>query len=172
MQTFVPFPDFHYSCHVLDTKRHGKQRLEAKQILMCLLGTGSTGWRNHPAVRMWQGHEQSLSNYYRATCITWEQKGFTNTMFIPPLIENARPCPWLGDPDLHISHQANLVSKFPEYYKHMFPRVDATLPYLWPSQTIAYRFVCPPSPEPLREPETLPYDIHLLTPKQPTQLAS
>lgn len=172
MQTFLPFPDYFYSCHVLDTKRHGKQRLEAKQILMCLLGIGSTGWRNHPAVRMWQGHEQSLSNYYRSCCISWYRKGFTQTMYVPPHIPDARPPVWLDDSKLHVSHQSNLVSKFPEYYKNMFPRVPSDMPYLWPSQTHYYWYVCPPSPEPLREPETMPYDITNLYPKQKLKLAS
>lgn len=33
MQTFLPFPDFARSAKVLDNKRLGKQRIEAKQIL-------------------------------------------------------------------------------------------------------------------------------------------
>lgn len=33
MQTFLPYPDFALSAKVLDNKRLGKQRLEAKQIL-------------------------------------------------------------------------------------------------------------------------------------------
>jgi hypothetical protein len=133
MQTFMPFPNFTYSCQILDTKRHGKQRAEAKQILMCLQGTGSTGWRNHPAVKMWVGYEQALSNYLRECILTWYRKGFNNSMMLPDNYPDAQMPPWFGDMKFHVSHQSNLVSKFPEYYKNMFPRVPDKMPYVWPS---------------------------------------
>jgi hypothetical protein len=52
MQTFVPYgDDFHRNADALDIRRLGKQRVEGLQILRCLSGL-STGWRNHPIVKM------------------------------------------------------------------------------------------------------------------------
>ena len=54
MQTFITSIDFKLCARVLDRQRLGKQRVEVLQILQTLLGE-STGWRNHPCVRMWKG---------------------------------------------------------------------------------------------------------------------
>lgn len=40
---------------------------------------------------------------------------------------------WLGDEDLHLSHQSNLIRKNPEFYRQRFgPNVPDNLPYIWP----------------------------------------
>ena len=44
MQTFLPYPDFIASARVLDSKRLGKQRVEALQVLRGLIRPGY-GWR-------------------------------------------------------------------------------------------------------------------------------
>ena len=59
MQTFLPFSDFEKSAKALDYRRLGKQRIEAYQIWKVLTGQ-TTAWKNHPAVKMWQGYEQAL----------------------------------------------------------------------------------------------------------------
>ena len=59
MQTFLPYPDFAASTAVLDDVRLGKQGVEAYQIVRTLLEIAS-GWRHHPAVRMWRGHTDAL----------------------------------------------------------------------------------------------------------------
>jgi len=38
MQTFLPYPDFAQSLRVLDSRRLGKQRLEAMQLLRAISG--------------------------------------------------------------------------------------------------------------------------------------
>lgn len=48
MQTFLPYSDFALCAKVLDNKRLGKQIVECRQIMQCLLGLRE-GWRNHPA---------------------------------------------------------------------------------------------------------------------------
>ena len=62
MLTFLPYADFGLSARCLDRKRLGRQRVECLQILRTLRGV-STGWRNHPAVKMWQGCENTLALY-------------------------------------------------------------------------------------------------------------
>lgn len=64
MQTFLPASDYEYSAQALDNKRLNKQVLEGYQILKVLSGASESGaWRNHPAVLMWKGAEQSLMDY-------------------------------------------------------------------------------------------------------------
>src|SRR4028119_2435475 len=72
IQTFLPYPELDRSVRVLDTKRLGKQRVETLQIMQVLLAMRwdptldrpvehlPKGWRRHPAVLMWQGHELRL----------------------------------------------------------------------------------------------------------------
>ena len=133
MQTFLPYPQFSRSFEVLDYKRLGKQRLEAKQILMCLLGTGSTGWRNHPAVKMWQGYESAVSNYFRESILVWKARGYNNTMEIPEYINGAPMPSWLGDESFHTSHKSNLLRKDPTHYGRVFGYVPDNLDYVWPT---------------------------------------
>jgi hypothetical protein len=65
MQTFLPYANVKKSVKCLDSKRLGKQRVEAFQILNILLNrTKTSGWRNHPAVKMWKGHENALKVYF------------------------------------------------------------------------------------------------------------
>lgn len=64
MQTFLPYADFEKSAQALDNKRLNKQILEGYQILKVLGNPDPrAGWRNHPAVKMWRGHEFSLFGY-------------------------------------------------------------------------------------------------------------
>lgn len=79
MQTFLPYPDFGRSARVLDRRRLGKQRVEVKQILRALRNP-SSGWRNHPAVRMWRGHEYSLLSYGVAVCSEWRSRGYRDSL--------------------------------------------------------------------------------------------
>ena len=67
MQTFLPEADFGESAQVLDPKRLMKQRIENLQILKSLAGLYPSGaWKNHPAVKMWAGHEDWLMLYNEA----------------------------------------------------------------------------------------------------------
>ncbi len=62
MQTFLPEADFQDTAEHLDRKRLIKQSVENLQILKSLAGMYSSGaWSNHPAVKMWRGHEDCCS---------------------------------------------------------------------------------------------------------------
>ncbi len=149
MQTFLPYPDFAASAGVLDRKRLGKQRVEVLQILRALVSDPGSGWRHHPAVRMWRGYEEALAAYGVAVCRAWRARGHADTCERKYLEElahlgvrrvrsqeelaraGALP-PWLGDPALHRSHQSALVRKDPAWYGPRFPGVPPDLPSVWP----------------------------------------
>lgn len=132
MQTFLPFADFERTAAALDWRRLGKQRVEALQILNTLEGR-SQGWRNHPAVLMWEGYEPALRQYMRTMIEEWVRRGYRNTMRIPRSTSRYRRPPWLGDPEFHLSHRASLVRKDPGHYGKLWPDlVGSDLPYAWP----------------------------------------
>ena len=142
MQTFLPYPSFADSAKVLDNKRLGKQRVECLQILRALT-IEEYGWKNHPAVKMWKGHTDHLTLYGMAICYEWMNRDFDDTCtnkIISLADENGlldgevSPKPeWLGDPDFHLSHQSNLIRKFPSHYRPIFgDDVPDDLPYIWP----------------------------------------
>lgn len=136
MQTFLPVPSFEDSSKILDYRRLGKQRVEGLMILRILSGQKSR-WINHPAVKMWVGHEKVLQNYTMIMCNEWAERGYKNTI-IPEILSfkfdtiSYDGVSWIGDKDFHISHQSNLVRKFPEHYRTFFPDVPDNLPYIWP----------------------------------------
>jgi Pyrimidine dimer DNA glycosylase len=145
MQTFLPYPDFAACARVLDTRRLGKQRVEALQMVRALL-VPDYGWRHHPAVLMWKGYPEALGRYGLEVCGEWRGRGFADTCQPKILVllgvelvrgqeelaaAGALP-PWLGDAALHRSHQSALLRKDPEFYGPRFPGVPDDLPYVWP----------------------------------------
>lgn len=116
---------------VLDRQRLGKQRLEAQQILSAIRNGG--GWRNHPAVRMWRGHEQALMLYHDVVVREWERRGYVSTMrvFDPPLHEIRMPS-WLGGEAFHSSHRAALLAKDPSHYSVFEWTEKPVVAYVWP----------------------------------------
>jgi hypothetical protein len=143
MQTFLPYEDFQASAEVLDYRRLGKQRVETWQILRALAGE-TRGWANHPASKMWRGHETLLAEYGMVMCREWIRRGYNDTMLqrFEELLESTtqrhdevadggRP-EWLGRPEFHRSHQSNLIRKDPEYYGPVFDGVPSDLEYVWP----------------------------------------
>lgn len=131
VQTFLPFPDFKQSAEALDSKRLGKQRVEALQLLRAIRGE-TKGWRNHPAAKMWRGYEPALSLYMNACIEEWKRRGYKNTMLLADVTEDVQMPPWFGNSDFHTSHQSNLIRKDSAFYGPKFPGVVATLPYVWP----------------------------------------
>ena len=138
MQTFMPLNTYRTSALALDNKRLGKQRVEAYQILRTLFGINA-GWANHPAVKLWRGHEASLCLYAMAMCSEWVRRGFTDNLF-PYFNENYQDLLAYGEPvipelllrkDLQVSHQSNLIRKDPTYYSKLFDGVPDNLPYIW-----------------------------------------
>lgn len=141
MQTFLPYADFLQCAKVLDYKRLGKQRVEAMQILNCLdsLNQGiKNGWYNHPAVRMWVGHELLLSDYMNIMIDEWIKRGYNNTMKKAKVPDNYiyRPPDWLGDERLHSSHRANLIRKLPDHYLQFDWSEEPQEGYWWPYRKV------------------------------------
>jgi len=134
MQTFLPYADFEQSASTLDSRRLGKQRVEAYQILRALTIPGY-GWRHHPAVQMWRGYEDALRQYMNACIREWVRRGYRNTMALAPVPAEVRLPPWLGDERLHAGYRSNLLRKDPDYYAQ-FGWIEAPdLPYYWPGDT-------------------------------------
>ena len=159
MQTFIPYGvNFYGNANALDMRRNGKQRVEGLQILRTLSGK-TKGWANHPAVKMWAGHEEALALYTMAQCEHWISRGYKDTVFgkvkdMYPDVANLRneldrplypktvveviealdkviPA-FLVDPSVIVSHRSNLLRKDPEFYLKWGWNVPDDLPYIWP----------------------------------------
>lgn len=160
MQTFLPYRGFAKSARALDDKRLGKQRVEVLQLMNTLTGK-RRGWRNHPAVKMWRGHEDMLILYGLLVAREWKRRGFKDTCFEKigaflgdrRRLRRSRPR-WLGDPRLHRAHQAALVRKLPAHYRARFPDVDEALPAWWPPETNAPEDPCPKDTRSIASPAT------------------
>ena len=121
--------------------RLGKQRVECKQILNALRkgplsGDKKTPWYNHPATRMWIGHEHALALYGWVMCREWRARGYADSLcdfFYDAMGQFEISFPdWLGDQDFHDSHKSNLLRKDPAHYAQFIRSVPADLPYVWP----------------------------------------
>lgn len=132
MQSFLPYADFDESARCLDTKRLGKQRVEAFQVLKAL-SDPSYGWQRHPAVNQWRGFEDALVAYYAAICREWVRRGYKHTMPVMiPKGDYAQPA-WLGNAEYHASHRSNLLRKDAAYYGRYGWHEAADMPYVWPT---------------------------------------
>jgi len=138
VNTFLPYQNFRKIAKILDWKRLGKQRVEAKQIINILdNATKTKGWRSHPVVKMWEGYTDALKYYYNIIVKEWIERGYENNMpfyKVPKKIT----MPWFVKcKSVHLSHQANLIRKYPEYYKKIFkpppPAKYVLYSYIWPS---------------------------------------
>jgi len=147
MQTFVPYEDHARTARALDRLRLGKQRVECKQILRALAGD-TTGWVNHPATRMWRGHERALCDYAAVICVEWLSRGYRDSL-LPWFTEmrerlpeaSAQPPTWWGRAEVHASHQARLLAKHETHYRAAFNLGDDEVShlltshpaYVWPA---------------------------------------
>jgi hypothetical protein len=153
VQTFLPYADFEASARVLDLKRLGKQRVEVIQIVRALTVPGYA-WKSHPAVLMWQGHEEALGRYGLVMCDVWVERGFDDTcagtivddlatfgvtgIRTEQALREAGALPaWIDDEQVLESHRSALVRKDPELYGPLFPEAPADLPYVWPVRSAA-----------------------------------
>jgi hypothetical protein len=127
MQTFLVSSRFRESASLLDSRRLNKQLLEGRQILGTLAHI-SDGWKNHPAIKMWEGHPQMLGLYLTAIkdeCVKRSIKTDKNWTAISELLKtfrcSASPPHWWVDMHLLrriiITHRANLYLKDPVYYE-------------------------------------------------------
>lgn len=130
MQTFLPSSRYSSAATMLDSKRLNKQILEGYQILNVLSGKSPTGgWRNHPAVLMWKGHERGLWRYIQAMIVEARLRGIKTENNENNLNNLLSQC-WenWGDqaPEyftneskmmrIITTHRANLFKKDPLYY--------------------------------------------------------
>jgi hypothetical protein len=163
MQTFVPLiGDFRETAAVLDRQRLNKQALEGWQILMTLLELDPQGehrvpkgWVNHPAVKMWRGHEVALYNYIQAMVDEWKSRGYKSTIgdkakatlvraYELGIIESSSGIPdWMSDRnlfrDIASSHRVALLNKNYEWYSQFNWAEDKGVcpegyDYIWPIQ--------------------------------------
>ncbi|HPI82226.1 MAG TPA: MSMEG_6728 family protein [Candidatus Paceibacterota bacterium] len=148
MQTFLPFSDFRKSAEVLDKRRCWKQVVEASQIIDCLEGK-KVGWRNHPAVKMWDGYENLLKHYYNVFleyCLTVHKintkmqyrnclysYGYDGKLIITEHAYNSKPF-WFGQEPFHRAMRSRLIEKDPGFYGPKFPndRGYNNSQYWWP----------------------------------------
>lgn len=131
MQTFLPYPDFRNSLDCLDTKRLGKQRVEAMQLIRALESPGSSRWENHPAAKMWRNNISALKLYHDIAIRAWVDRGYKNTMREYNIACDEFPV-WLGGNNFHASHRSNLLRKDPIYYGKFNWHEPPDLPYIWP----------------------------------------
>jgi hypothetical protein len=137
MQTFLPYPTFKDSARVLDRARLGKQRVETKQILNANFGL-SKGWVNHPAAKMWRGHELALAQYGLAICNEWLFRGYKDSLAgdfytLTFDLEDTGLPPWWGDERVHSSHRSNLLRKNPKWYGQFGWQESDDQEYFWPA---------------------------------------
>lgn len=130
MQTFLPYKDYEKTAHALDSKRLNKQILECYQILNVISNPSPTaGWRNHPAVKMWRGHEFALYNYVQVMITEADKRGIRtekNSDNIYQLRLRSGMLWGMGNPEwmsnksvmkrVTTTHKANLFKKAPEMY--------------------------------------------------------
>jgi hypothetical protein len=161
MQTFVPLTSSYEDiAQVLDNKRLNKQALEGWQILMNLLELdpqgqhrAPKGWSNHPAVKMWRGHETALYLYIQAMVAEWKRRGYKSTIgdkarntmkvalklgLLPTTASNPV---WISSSEsfsvIASSHRVALLSKDYEWYSQFnWPEDVGIRPesykYVWP----------------------------------------
>ena len=151
MQTFLPSADFKECAQNLDRKRLMKQRVENLQILKSLAGLYASGaWSNHPAVRMWQGHEDWLLAYNEEIIKEVIRRGYKDntletfhSVFQDHFwgVESETPW-WLGNEAVHYSHRGRLYEKDPDEYRFFEVFSDyrdmgyiccPTCNYFWPT---------------------------------------
>lgn len=161
MQTFVPLFGSADTAQVLDRARLNKQALEGWQILMNLVQLDpqgnhrvSKGWSNHPAVKMWRGHEGALTIYIVKMVMEWEKRGYKSTIAkkaittyiqaikLGRITKDSHRLPeWMRDKDLFdkisSSHRKALLVKDYEWYSQFgWPEDIGSKPetyeYVWP----------------------------------------
>jgi len=142
MQTFLPYADYAKSAAVIDNSRLGNQCYRECKTLI------QGKWKNHPAAKMWVGHEFHLAKYslalahemgkrtrpdgspkWKPEVVERWTEFWTVQMF---LLNNTGPPAWLGSRKLHQSHRSNLLRKDPDHYRKFWPKLRDDLPYIWP----------------------------------------
>lgn len=129
MQVFLSEYSFAGSAQVLDTKRLVKQLLEGRQIMTILANESPSGaWRNHPAVKMFRGHERTLYAYLYAIKdemiarkYKWEKNWeVIQDTYMRNFLNEKQDAPeWMLNEEFDrviITHRGRLYEKAPELY--------------------------------------------------------
>lgn len=158
MQTFIPVTSsFADIAEVLDNKRLNKQALEGWQIMMTNLKLDPQGnhrepkgWYNHPAAKMWRGHEQVLWQYIMAMTDEWLKRGFKTTIgdkatatldiatqMLRVSTDMLDVPEWLHNEDIASTHRLALLVKDYEWYSQFGWSEDpgyhpTDYEYIWP----------------------------------------
>lgn len=120
------------SLKTLDSRRLGKQRVEAFQILNILLNrTKKKGWRNHPIVKMWAGYENALKLYFNKAVKLWLARGYRNTMKLEKINGKIILPKWFGNKKFHASHRSNLLRKNKDFYGKFGWTESDDMEYIW-----------------------------------------
>lgn len=104
---------------LLDYRRLGKQRVEAKQIIDAIENPKSNGWSNHPVTKMWKNDVLGLKYYFNCCVDEWIDRGYKNTMikYIIEFDDEKDILPWFYyNKQIQESFKASLLRKNPEYY--------------------------------------------------------
>ncbi len=139
MMTFVTSSNLIECAKSLDSKRLGKQRVEAYQILRTLK-KHSHGWKNHPAVKMWEGYESALALYMNAMIDEWVLRGYNNTMKKEDVTGEVQFPWWFYWRPLHESHKASLNRKDSCFYSFEVDSVFMNHGYIWPTKIVKRTF--------------------------------
>lgn len=138
MQTFLPYSSFERSAECLDSKRLGKQRVEAFTLLKVIVNPERKGWRNHPAFKIWEEHGIALVVYGMDMCTEWKRRGYVDNLYyefeyLAKDIKdrNIEMPDIIGYEPYHASHRSNLLRKDPIYYGQFGWKEPSNLPYVW-----------------------------------------
>jgi Pyrimidine dimer DNA glycosylase len=141
MITYLPQIGYMDSASRLSNKALAKQ-CDTALLIATILDDPDLPGQDHPAVRMWRGHERQLISYGLAMChdlrITrkidtdaWIQLGKLATELREAKYDNSVP-PWHKDLWIHRSHRSELVRRYPKRHKDDWPNTPQNMPILWP----------------------------------------
>lgn len=135
MFVLLPYPSFSHSVAVLDREHLGKQRFDCRQLLVALRAARQgrpMSYDHLPSLKLWRGHESALALYYTFAVNEWVARGYTNTHITPydenwvrragedaylaESYEEVTLPRWVGDPELHASHQRWLMARDAAFY--------------------------------------------------------
>lgn len=143
VETWLPYPNYAESAHVLDTKRLSKQRANVNEIMDVLHEINQESkYYEHPVIEMWRGFEPQLCEYGLVCCEEWRKRSRKYDK-LADRIRWHMDCatagdytldkpPWFGNLEFHLAHQSNLVRSDPDYYWKFFVGVPDNLPMIWP----------------------------------------
>ena len=135
VNTFVIADTPEECAKMLDYKRLGKQRVEAKQIIDTLEHYDEKkGWKNHPALLMWKDNINALKYYYNCMVDEWIFRGYKNEMKKYDIKGDVVYPWWFHNKYVQLSHKCSLYRKNTKYYRNLtIDNEFLKVGYIWPS---------------------------------------